>query len=196
MGLFKYSVVEDESVKTSKAQQHDMNCSYKDLSQVFAAIKGKTVADAVSILNGAVEMKKAIRYHKYAKHIGHRSELGGKKGRYPKKECKIALDLLENAKANAVHKGMDESALYVKHAAAYKQNVLKRYKNYFTSPRTLGYGKQSIWSNYVTCWAELVLGERQPAEKKGGAKQEKKAEKPAQEKKSRSSNPAAKEEKK
>lgn len=172
MGLFKYSVIEKEGEKAAKAQQHDVNCSYKDLSQVFAAIKGLSVVQAEKILNEAVEMKKAIRYHRFAKHIGHRSELGGKKGRYPKKECKIALSLLENAKANAVHKGMDESALFVKHAASYKQNVLKRYRNYFASSRTLGYGKQSIWSNYVTCWAEVVLGEKEVKEPKGVKKAE------------------------
>ncbi len=166
MGLYKYSMAEEEGVKTAKAQQHDMSCSYKDLSQVFAAIRGKTVPDARKVLDEAIEMKKAIRYHKFATKIGHRSNLGGKKGRYPKKECKIALSLLENAVANAVQKGMDESALYIMHAASYKQNVLKRYRNYFASSRTLGYGKQSTWSNYVTCWAEMVLGEKQVPEGK------------------------------
>ena len=175
MGLYKYSMAEDEGVKTAKAQQHDMNCSYKDLSQVFAAIRGKRIADARKVLDETISMKKAIRYHKFATKIGHRSELGGKKGRYPKKECKIALALLENAVANAVQKGMDESALYIKLAASYKQNVLKRYRNYFVGSRTLGYGKQAIWSNYVTCWAEMVLGERQgeasSADKKAKARE-------------------------
>ncbi|MBS3070251.1 50S ribosomal protein L22 [Candidatus Micrarchaeota archaeon] len=173
MGLYKYSMAEEEGVKTAKAQQHDMSCSYKDLSQVFAAIRGKTVAGSRKVLDDAIAMKKAIRYHKFATKIGHRSNLGGKKGRYPKKECKIALSLLENAVANAVQKGMDESALYVMHAASYKQNVLKRYRKYFASSRTLGYGKQSTWSNYVTCWAEMVLGEKQVPEgkkKQGEAK--------------------------
>jgi len=95
MGLYKYSMAEDEGVKTAKAQQHDMNCSYKDLSQVFAAIRGKRIADARKVLDETISMKKAIRYHKFATKIGHRSELGGKKGRYPKKECKIAWHCLK-----------------------------------------------------------------------------------------------------
>ncbi|MFH1056219.1 MAG: 50S ribosomal protein L22 [Candidatus Micrarchaeota archaeon] len=159
MGLFKYSVQEKEGEKWGKAQLHDVNCSYKDLSQVFSAIKGLRLRFAEEVLNDAISMKKAIPYHKFATKIGHRSELGGKKGRYPKKECKIALQMIENAKANAVKNGLDETMLFVKHAASYKQNVLRRYRRIFGSSRTLGYGKQSLWSNFVTCWAELVVAE-------------------------------------
>lgn len=159
MGLYKYSMELVKGEKLGKAQLHDVNCSYKDLSQVFASIRGKSVKDAEKILEEAVSMKRAIPYAKFSTKIGHRSELGGRKGRYPKKECKIALDMIQNARSNAVQKGLDETALYVKQAAAYKQNVLKRYRNYFASSRTLGYGKNPIWSNYVTCWAELVLAE-------------------------------------
>jgi len=172
MSLFKYSIAEEEGEKWGKAQLHDLNCSYKDLSQVFSAIKGKSVSEAEKILNDAISLKKAVPYGKFAGKLGHRSELGGRKGRYPKKECGIALDLIENAKANAVQKGLDESALFVKHCAAFKQNVLRRYRRTFAGPRTLGYGKQALWSNYVTCRAELVLAEKKQAKETGEAKKQ------------------------
>jgi ribosomal protein uL22 len=168
MGLYRFSFKEKEGEKLGKAQQHDLNCSYKDLSQVLRAIKRKPVEQAREILNAAIELKKAIPFKKFATGMGHRSELGGQRGKYPKKECRIALGLLQNAVANAVAKGLDESALVVKHGAAYKQNVLKRYRKFFATAATLGYGKQAIWSNYTLAWAELAVGEEKQEGKKKG----------------------------
>lgn len=167
MGLYKYSLIETEGEKLGKAQLHDQNCSYKDVTQVFKSIRGKSLPKAEKILEEAIAIKKAIPYARFATKIGHRSELGGQKGRYPKKECKLVLQLIQNARANAVQKGMDETLLFVKHAAAYKQNVLKRYRNYFAGSRTLGYGKNAVWSNYVTCWMEMAVAEMPSREGKG-----------------------------
>lgn len=169
MGLYRFSFKEAEGQKLGKAQLHDLNCSYKDLSQVLLSIKGKNIKQAKSILNDAIEMKKAIPFVKFAGRLGHRSELRGQRGKYPKKECKIAIQLLDNAVANAVVKGLDESNLIITHSASYKQNVLKRYRKFFAGPAVLGYGKNAIWSNYVLAWAELAVGE--------GAKKESKASK-------------------
>lgn len=176
MGLYKYSLIETEGQKLGKAQLHDQNCSYKDVTQVFKSIRGKSLPKAEKILEEAIAIKKAIPYARFATKIGHRSELGGQKGRYPKKECKLVLQLIQNARSNAIQKGMDESLLFVKHAAAYKQNVLKRYRNYFAGSRTLGYGKNAVWSNYVTCWMELAVAEMPSKEgKKAAAKEAKPA---------------------
>ena len=175
MPLFKYSVAEEKDEKWGKAQLHDVNCSYKDLSQVLGAIRGKSVKEAEKILNEAIALKKAIPFRKFNTGMGHRSELGGQKGKYPKKECRFALELLENARANAIARGLDEARLFVKHAASFKQNVLKRYRRTFAGSRTLGYGKQALWSNYVTCRAELVLAEKPEDEKEKAKKKGKEA---------------------
>ncbi len=107
MGLYSYShkVVDEKQV--ARAQVHDVNASYKDMSQIFGAIKHKDIKSAMQILEDAIAMKKAIPYRKFATNLGHRGELGGKKGRYPKKECKIVVDLLKNAVANAENKGLN-----------------------------------------------------------------------------------------
>jgi len=177
-GLYRFSFKEKEGEKLGKAQLHDLNCSYKDLSQVLGAIRRKPIGEARVILNEAIDLKKAIRFRKFSGRLGHRSELGGQKGKYPKKECKFALELLQNAVSNAIVKGLDESALVVKHGAAYKQNVLKRYRKFFAGSQTLGYGKQAIWSNYGLAWAELAVGEGKTAEKKEGANKKEAAHKP------------------
>lgn len=154
--------------KVAKAQAHDQNASYKDLSQVCGAIRGKPVEEAKGLLEECIALKKAIPYRRFNKGCGHRSELGGRRGRYPKKEAKIMLGLVSDAAANARFKGMDEKKLFVASASAYKQTTAKRYRKFWVSGITLGYGKQATWADYVTCRAEVVLAERENNGKKGG----------------------------
>ncbi len=155
---YKYSVKIEE--KDAPAQLKDRNISYKDASQVCRNIRGKAVKEAQKILEECASIKTPIRYYKFKRGIGHRSQLGGKQGRFPVKECKEILRLLKEAVANASHKGLDEAALYVKHAAAYKQNTFLRYRKKWLGAGTLGYGRFAMWANYVTARVELVVSER------------------------------------
>jgi len=188
---FDYSIRlnAEEEKKSAFAQFHDVNASYKDLSQVFKAIKGKPVKKAEKILEEAISKKKAIPFKKFNKGMGHRSELGGKKGKYPVKEARLALALLKNAEANALQKGLSEDKLYVRHAAAFKHNTFKRYRKYWVGGSSIGYGKRAVWSDYVTCRGELVLSEAEKSfeekksEKKG--KEKAKEEKTKKEEKAR-----------
>ncbi len=157
MGLYDYSLKADER-EVARAQAHDLDASYKELSQVFGALRGHSVSEARKVLEDCIAKKKPIEFKKFNKGMGHRPQLGGKKGRFPVKEAKIALNLLKNAEANANYKGLSVEELVVKQAAAYKQNVIRRYRHTWASSAVLGYGKQAMWANYVTCWAELVLG--------------------------------------
>lgn len=163
MGLYKYSLKVADEKKTARAQVHDVNASYKDLTQVLAAIRHKNVAQATQVLEDAISKLKAIPYTRHATRLGHRSELGGHKGRYPIKEAKIALALLKNGVANAEGKGLDKGALVVKGASAYKQNQFMRHRKYWASGVIIGYGRQSYASKYVTCWAEITLVEKEKA---------------------------------
>ncbi len=168
---YKYSLQVDlPEEKLSRAQVADLDASYKDLTQVCAAIRSKHVSDAMQVLQDAIDEKKAIEYKRFSKGAGHKSNLGGKKGRYPKKECRFVMALLENAVANGVNKGLNREAMQVYHAAAFKQQTYPRYKRYFAGGMTLGYGKQSHRADYETARVELVLYEK-------GLKEKKKAEK-------------------
>ncbi len=168
MSIYKYSfkLSGDAAKKSALAQFHDVDASYKDLTQVLGAIKGKRVAEANKILDDAIALRKAIPYRKFNKGMGHRASLGGQKGRYPKKECTLVKALLRNAVANATHKGLDEKRLFVKQAAAFKQNSFPRYRKFWASSVTLGYGKRAVWANYETARAEISVEERAFKEKK------------------------------
>jgi large subunit ribosomal protein L22 len=157
MSIYKFSYKVKDEKEVARAQAYDLDASYKDLCNVFREIKNKTIPQARKMLEECISMKTPIRYRKFNKGLGHRSQLGGYKGRFPKKEAKIALTLLLSAQANANFKGLDIESLIVRQAAAYKQNVMRRYRHHFGSSITLGYGKQSIWSNYETCRGEIML---------------------------------------
>ncbi|MBI5226322.1 50S ribosomal protein L22 [Candidatus Micrarchaeota archaeon] len=163
MGLYKYSVKHAE--KVGKAQAHDLDASYKDLTQVLRAITGLSVEKAFAKLDAAIKGEHAILYTRFNTGSGHRSELGGKKGRYPKKECKMVYATLKNAAANAVNLGLDEKSLVVMHGSANKQNTFRRYRTFWVGSTTLGYGKHAMWADYVTAWMQIIVGGK-PAEKK------------------------------
>ncbi len=154
---YKYSQHYDAQ-KTSRAQAFDADVSYKDLTQVCGAIRGKTIPKARRALEGAIEGSYPISYRSHNTGMGHRSQLGGRKGRFPRKAAKLVSGLLDNAFSNAQSKGLDEKDLVVLQASAYKQNVYPRHRKYFASGNVLGYGKFAMFSNYMTAWLELVLG--------------------------------------
>ncbi len=187
MGYAEYSVKVGE--KNACAQAHDVNASYKDLTQVCGAIKGKSIGKAKRLLKEAAALKRAIPYKKFNTGCGHRPELGGRKGRYPKKECFIMLRLLDNAAANAVHKGLDSEKVFVKTARAYKQASFPRYRRTWAGSVTLGYGKRAVWKSYETARIEIVLEEkaRPPARKTKPAKPGKPGPEPAKPEKQKTS---------
>ncbi len=141
----------------AKAQVHDVDASYKDLTEICRAIRGKSAPKARRILEDAIAMTKAIPYRDSRKGVGHRSDLGGLKGRYPIKECKIMRDLLINAVANAKSKGLDVENLFVAGATANRVTTFARYRRYFVTGITIGYGKQATRSDYETAKAEIHL---------------------------------------
>jgi len=144
---FGYSFKGDAG-KTARAQRSDIDASFKDLSQVCRNINGKEISEAVKLLEDAKLGKVPIRYVKFNKKLGHRKELGGRKGRYPRKSAGIVLELLKGTIANARRKGLGEK-LVVRHASANKQNVY---------PRIASKGR-AMRANYETAKLEIVLEE-------------------------------------
>jgi len=152
--------------KHAKAMGIDINASYKDLSQVCAAIRKKSVDDARALLEKAGRGEAAIPFRRFNKKLGHRRELGGKKGRWPRKASQEVLKVLESAAANASFKGLGEP-LIVAHACANKMNTL---------PRLQSKGRR-IRSDLETAKVEIVLVEAPGAKPVARKEAEKKKEK-------------------
>jgi large subunit ribosomal protein L22 len=144
----EYSYKPKEGVRAARALRHDIDASFKDLSQVCGNISGKEASKAVELLESAKLGEVPILYRKFNKKLGHRKELGGRRGRYPKKSAGIVLEVLRNAMANARNTGLGEK-LVVRHASANKQNIY---------PRMASKGR-AMRSNYETAKVEIVLEE-------------------------------------
>lgn len=142
----KYSV-KYEGEGYAYAQEYSLNVSYKSLTQVCNNIRGLPVAKALDFLNKAEKMETAVLFSTYNKKMGHRRELGGKKGRYPVKAVGMVKKVLLNAVNNARVLQIDEETLKVIHAAANKQHTYSR-----LAPK----GKR-MKANYVTAKLEIAL---------------------------------------
>ncbi len=163
MPEYGYSYKES-GAKLARGQAHDLDASFKDLGAVCDAIRHKSTVDAVALLERVAEGNWPILYKKHNKRLGHRHELGGKKGRYPEKSAKLVLKLLRNVIANAEFRGLGDE-LVVKHACANKQMIY---------PRMAPKGR-SRRSNYETARVEIVIEESFSSKKDFEAKKGKAA---------------------
>ncbi|MFH2100652.1 MAG: 50S ribosomal protein L22 [Candidatus Micrarchaeota archaeon] len=169
----------------ASARIEDVNASYKDLTEVCGVIRNKKADWAVDFLTKAAAGEVPVFFRRHNKRLGHRKELGGKKGRYPKKSAAIVLKVVKSAMANGTVKGLGEGFVIV-HATANKKR---------TYPRMAPKGRQAR-SFLVTSRVEIVLKptdaapkgvevrapkkpDAKPVEKKAEAKVPKKEEKPA-----------------
>jgi len=136
----------------ARARAEDVNASFKDLGAVCDAVRGMNVIDAINYLNDVVNEIVPVYYKKHNKGMGHRRQLGGRKGRWPMKEAKIVMKLIMSAVANASAKGLIEEDLVITHIAANKQHIYAR-----MAPR----GRQRR-SFYETAFVEVVVEETMP----------------------------------
>lgn len=157
------------------ARVEGVDASYKDLCEICGRIRNKNANWAVQFLEKVAEGNTPVLYKKFSKKIGHRRELGGKKGRYPKKAAKIVLKLLKSAIANGKTRGLGENYKIIS-AAANKKTEFPR-----IAPRG-GWMR----SNYELSRIEIVLKaleQPQKIEQKKEKVVEKKAEKKIEENK-------------
>ena len=84
MKSYSYQINENpESYATARVE--DVNASYKDLAEVCGRIRNLKVERALELLGEFEKGTIPVLYKSYSRHLGHRRELGGRKGRYPKK---------------------------------------------------------------------------------------------------------------
>ena len=137
------------------ARAEGVEASYKDLSQVCGRINGKKVAWALDFLQKAAQGELPILYKKFNTNLGHRRELGGSKGRYPKKAAFAVLKAIKSVAANARIKGLSED-LTIVHILANKKHSM---------PRMQAKGRR-FRSDYETARIEVVVKAPLAIEKK------------------------------
>jgi ribosomal protein uL22 len=123
----------------------DINASFKDLCAVCDSIRGRQLTTAMAFLDEAEKGKVAVLYTRHNRYMGDRHELGGKKGRWPKKCSAFVKKVLVNAVANATNMGEDPDSMIVIHAAANKTTTIpRRPPKGIRGVRTGGYGYSPV----------------------------------------------------
>jgi len=149
MAMYSYQIPEDKKDMYACSRAEDVEASYKDLTQVCGRIRNKNAAWAISFLEEAASGLVPILYKKYNRHLGHRHELNGSRGRYPVKAALVVLKALKSAIANSTVKGLSEELIVV-HASANKR---------FTYPRLSPKGRR-FKQNYEISRVEIVVKEK------------------------------------
>ena len=120
-----------EGDKYAKALGRNLPLSIKDSVNLCRAIKGMSLGAAKDYLEDVKKKKRAVPYVRYLDSVSHRRGIGP--GKFPVKEAKYILKVLENAEANAENNELDTDSLYIMHIAAHKGEIYKRYM-----PRAMG----------------------------------------------------------
>ncbi|MDO8554219.1 MAG: uL22 family ribosomal protein [Candidatus Micrarchaeota archaeon] len=129
------------------ARVEGVDASTRDLSQVCGRITQKKADRVVAFLEKAAEGEIPILFARHNKNLGHRRELGGRQGRYPKKAAAAVLKVVKSAIANARVKGFGENDLIVVHAAANTKMIYGR----------LSAKGRKMKQNFSTARIEIVL---------------------------------------
>jgi len=148
-----YSAVGLDPDTTVKASGREFRVSPKAAGEVCVAIKGMKLDDAKEFLQQVMSKKKAVAYRRYKKTVPHRHGLEKfPTGRYPVKAAEKVLEVLENAEANAMYKGLNAENLRIIHASAFRGVRIRRY-----IPRAFGRSSPRF---ETLCHVEIVLEQR------------------------------------
>jgi len=110
--------VEYNKEHMAKSVGRSMSISTKFAIEICDQIRNKKVSRAKTILQEAIELKKAIPLKKFNKDIAHKTKIGP--GKFAPKACTEILSLVESAEANAQFKGLNTSNLVIIAAIANK----------------------------------------------------------------------------
>jgi len=145
-----YSIVSLDPDTTAKSSGRDLRVSPKAAREVCVAIKGMKLDDAKGFLRQVIAKERAVPYRRHKKKVPHRHGLENfPTGRYPVKAAQKILEVLENAEANAMYKGLDAENLEIVHSSAYPGGKIKRY-----TPRAFGRPSPRF---ETLCHVEIVL---------------------------------------
>jgi large subunit ribosomal protein L22 len=113
---YKYAFKGYEKESMSRCVLTSASVSTKHCIEIASGIRGKTVKQAVKILEEAIALRKAIPFNRFKRNIGHKKRIGP--GRYAVKACGEVLKALKQCEANAENKGLNAQDLKIVHINA------------------------------------------------------------------------------
>lgn len=116
---YGYAAQNIDPETTSKAAAREVAVKPKFAVNVCKAIKGKTVAQARSLLEDVMVLKRPIPFTVHNRHVKHRKG-GLGPGQFPVRVAEATLRVLNDAASNAEYKGLEPEKMYVWHACAHR----------------------------------------------------------------------------
>ncbi len=148
MGI-SYSVEADPET-TAKGMLRERPISLKHSKAIAREIKGRTVGEARSYLEGVIAGDQSVPFKQHNSGVGHRGDIDGwDAGRYPEKAANAIMDLLGNVSNNAEQAGHEPDSMEITHVAAHKVGERQGRK-----PRA--FGRASPW-NTTEVDVEMVV---------------------------------------
>ena len=113
-----YSRKPQVTAKAAHAKANDLRCHFKNTFETANVISGMKLRKAQKYYRQVLAKTRCVPFRRYANKVGRTaqaSEHGVTKGRWPRKSVVAMMDLLKNAEANALAKGLDPNKMVVKH---------------------------------------------------------------------------------
>jgi large subunit ribosomal protein L22 len=113
------------SEKSAIARAIEVDISMKDAVNIAHYLRGMKLDHAKEVVDKAIKKELPIPYFRYLDSVSHRRGVGP--GRYPVKALKEFRAVLNNAEANADFKSLNTENLVIKHIAASKGRMIKKF---------------------------------------------------------------------
>merc|ERR1719378_1727424 len=133
----------------------DLRVHFKNTYETAQAIKGMNLQNAKKYLQDVIDKKQCVPFRVFKGCIGRTPQAKAfnlTQGRWPVKSCKIVLDLLRNAEANAEFKNLDTDNLEIKHVQVDRAQAGRR-RTYRAHGRINAYMSSP-------CHIQLILEEK------------------------------------
>lgn len=119
-----YSITEFPE-RSAIARVREADISLKDAVNIAHFLRGMTLSRAKETLERVMDKKEPVPYFRYLDSVSHRKGMGP--GRYPVKAARSFMELLNSVEANAEFKSLNTDSLVLKHIAASKGRMIKKY---------------------------------------------------------------------
>lgn len=159
----KYAFQGYDKEKMARVVGRDLSMSTKDSIEICSFIRGKKLIRAKELLENVAKEKIPVPYKRFTEGAGHRKGRMAS-GRYPFKASTEILMLLDSLEANAQQKGLNASALVIKHACAHMASRPPRYG------RIRGRRAKRTHVELVAAEPEVIDAEKQKQNEKAEAK--------------------------
>jgi ribosomal protein uL22 len=98
---------------TVKAVGRNLNISPKQGTEICKFIRGRTLKQAYTLLQQAIDERVAIPFTRFTNGLGHKPGMSA--GRFHPKACILIRNVIKSAEANAKNKGFNSADLKIVH---------------------------------------------------------------------------------